>query len=248
MKKILFFCFTGFLAAADMHAQSMSGYSVTGDFTYTSKYIFRGIENAGNSFQPSVEVAAGDFHAGLWTNQPVVRRQSNEIDFYAGYKHRVSTALSAEVVANYYWYPEASASRGETKNSFEVGVELTYSTPAGFSPSVYYYHDFRLESDTIQAALGYSLPLERLGASVDMSVFGGAIDARDAAPDAMGPAMRDSYTYHGVDLTVPYRLNGAATLSVGVHYADARNLGVIPGRLAQDGDYVWFTVGLSVGF
>lgn len=247
MKKIIL-GLAALMAAAGLPAQSRSGYSVTTDFTYTTKYIFRGIKNAGSSFQPSVEVATGDFHAGLWTNRPVVRHENDEIDLYAGYKHRVNNALSLEALVNYYWYPEAGASRGETRNSYEAGVGATYSTPAGLSPSVYYYHDFRIESDTLQGALGYSLPLERLGLSIDTSLFAGAVDARNAAPNAAGPAIRDSYSYYGIDLSVPYRIKGNATLTVGVHYADNRNLGVVPGRLAQDGDYVWFTAGLSLGF
>jgi len=84
MKNLLFFLTATLVTAAGLQAQSRSGYSATADFTYTSKCIFRGIQTAGNSFQPSVEVAAGDFNAGLWTNQPIEKHENNEIDLYAG--------------------------------------------------------------------------------------------------------------------------------------------------------------------
>jgi uncharacterized protein (TIGR02001 family) len=65
--------------------ESKLSYSVTVDFPYASKYVFRGIEYAKDSIQPSIEVASGNFYAGVWTNQPVTNNSDNEFDFYAGY-------------------------------------------------------------------------------------------------------------------------------------------------------------------
>ena len=45
-------------------------YTVTSTFTAVSQYMFRGQRLGGPSWQPSVEVAAGDFTAGLWSNLP----------------------------------------------------------------------------------------------------------------------------------------------------------------------------------
>lgn len=221
-----------------------SGYSITSDFTYASKYVFRGVENAKESFQPSVEFASGGFNAGVWTNQPLMNHTNNEVDFYTGYTYNVNTALKFEGVATCYWYPEANRAIGQTKDSYEAGVGATYNV-GGFSPNLYYYHDFRLDSDTLQAAVGYSVPLaERL--SVTTSLFAAATNARDLAPDAAGPRTRDSYTYWGADVTLPYKLSPHATLTAGVHYADTRGLAA-PTNLLGDHN-VWYTAGVSIGF
>lgn len=249
MKKVILLAAA--LATTSAWAQpsgGATGYSVTTDFTYASEYIFRGIENAGNSFQPSVEVAVGDFSVGLWTNQPVTNSEANEIDIYSGYTIRVSESLSLEALVNYYWYPEANP--GDTEDSLEFGVGATWAF-RGFSPNVYYYRDFTLNADTVQGALGYSFPLERFGVSLDTSVYVGSVLARNLAPDAFGsgPRIRESYMYYGVDVNVPYRLTSAATLTLGVHYSDVNNLEGVGGVTGYRGDKnVWFTAGLSVGF
>jgi uncharacterized protein (TIGR02001 family) len=215
-----------------------SSYSVTTDFAYASDYVFRGVKIADDSFQPSVEISVRDFYVGLWTNQPIKRHEDNELDFYAGYKYKVTEKLSVEAVGTYYWYPEAGG--GNTRHSNEVGIGGTYSL-RGISASVYYYRDLRLDADTIQGSLGYSLPLEAIGASLDLSIYGGNVDGSDLLPDA-GIKVQESYSYYGVDVSVPYKLSEKSTFTIGGHWAHNRNL---PG---VDDDYVWFSAGLTVGF
>ncbi len=222
-----------------------SDYSITADFTYTSKYVFRGVEQAKESFQPSVELATGGGNVGVWTNQPIKSHQNDEVDFYTGYDYNVNSALKIEGVATYYLYPEASRSLGQTRDSYEGGVGATY-TVNGFSPNLYYYHDFRLNSDTVQAAVGYSLPLGSNGFSVDTSVFAAAVNQRTVEPDAIGPGVHDSYNYWGADVTFPYKMSRNATLTVGAHYANTDNLSPLNGNLGNQN--FWYTAGVSIGF
>lgn len=228
-------------AGAGLNAQDVkSSYSVTTDFTYSSEYIFRGVEAAGNSFQPSVEVSIDDAYIGLWTNNPVTDGESNEIDIYGGYKYKLNDALSFEAVGTYYWYPEATG--GATKDSVEAGLGATY-VYQGISTSLYYYYDFVLGADTIQASVGYSVPLEAIGSSVDFSIFGGNVAGRDVAPDS-GAKIMETYNYYGFDISVPYKLNDKASITTAVHYAS--NDQYFDGT-APDSN-LWFSVGLSVGF
>jgi len=227
-------------AAAGLHAQDpKSSYSVTTDFAYTSKYVFRGVEAAGSSFQPSVEVTMQDFYLGLWTSQPITKHQDNEIDVYGGYKYKVNENLSLEAVGTYYWYPEAKGF--STRKSYEGGLGATY-TVHGISATVNYYHDFKLKSNTVQGSLGYSLPIESIGASLDLTGFYGTVSARDWAPD--GPAViRESYDYYGLDASIPYKLSEKATFTLGGHWTHNR------GYFADSGDSnVWWTAGVTVGF
>jgi uncharacterized protein (TIGR02001 family) len=223
-----------------------SDYSITSDFTYTSKYVFRGVQQARESFQPSVEFASGGFNAGVWTNQPITRHENDEVDFYTGYDYNLNSALKLEGVATYYYYPEAKRSLGQTRHSYEGGVGATY-TVDGFSPNLYYYHDFRLNSDTVQAAVGYSLPLGSNGFSVDTSLFAAAVNQRSVAPDATAvPGVHDSYNYWGADVTFPYKMSRNATLTVGAHYANTDNLSPANGGLGNQN--FWYTAGVSIGF
>ena len=140
------------------------------------------------------------------------------------------------------------SSLGQTKNTWELGAGATY-TMAGFSPSVFYYHDFRLDADTVQGSLGYSLPIGIANLSVDTSIFIGNVRARDAAPDAVGPKVNDSYTYYGADVSLPYKLSANATFTVGAHYTDTRSLAIAGGPFGLvSRDNVWFTAGVSLGF
>ncbi|HWA08161.1 MAG TPA: hypothetical protein VG838_01710 [Opitutaceae bacterium] len=246
MKNIIY-AIAALSAAAGLRAEEpKSDYSITADFTYASEYIFRGVENAQNSFQPSVEFTKGDFNLDLWTNQPVTRHENNEIDLSGSYGYKVSNALKLEGVVTSYNYPEAG--RGATKDSIEGGLGATY-TIAGLSPSLYYYHDFRLNSDTVQGAVGYSLPLEAIGASVDTSIYAGTVNTRDTAPDSSAAAVQDAYNYYGVDVSVPYKLNKNATWTVAVHYAENQNLAGVGGPFGTLGRRnLWVTTGITIGF
>lgn len=229
-----------FGAAAGLYAQDpKSSYSVTTDFTYTSEYVFRGVKAADDSFQPSVEVTVQDFYFGLWTNQPIEKHQDNEIDLYAGYKYKLNESLSFEAVGTYYWYPEAKGFA--TRDSYEAGIGATY-TVRGVSASVYYYHDFTLKANTIQGSVGYSYPLEAIGASLDVTGFFGTVDSDDLAPDSPSE-VHESYNYYGVDVSVPYKLSEKASFTLGGHWAHNDNL-----PAGADDDHLWWTAGVTVGF
>jgi uncharacterized protein (TIGR02001 family) len=219
-------------------------YSVTSDFTYASDYVFRGVKDAGSSFQPSVEVTSEGFALGLWTNQPIVKHTNNEIDLYGNYTYKVNDALSLEGVATYYWYPEADSSIGQTNHSLENGIGATY-TIKGFSPSLYYYYDYNLHANTLQGSVGYSVPLEAIGSSLDLSGYLGTVESRNALPNAL-KRIKESYNYYGADASIPYKLSDTAKVAAGVHYARNENLG---GQVAgTPRDRVWFTLSATIGF
>jgi len=196
-------------------------YSVTSDFSYTSEYVFRGIKNSNAAFQGSVEVGQDDFRLGVWTSQPIDSKgqDNNEIDFYAGYKIKLSRDLTADFVGTYYYYPEAVG--GQTHHSYELGVGGIYNlggmSPAfkGVSTSLYYYYDFRLKAQTVQASLGYSLALTDFGTSIDVNVFAGQSAVHDFSPDVDGVATRESWTYYGIGVNIPYKLAENAQVHVG---------------------------------
>ncbi len=219
-------------ACVSLRAQEpASSYSVTVDFPYTSKYVFRGNQLASDSFQPSVEVASGNWYAGLWTNLPIERVDKslveNEIDFYAGYGIPLSDTWSIDTGVTYYYYPEKTAGSGiEDTTEFFVGLT---GTLAGFTPSFYSYYDIDRKAWTFQAAAGYSVSLSDK-ASLDFSATLGRVDT-DGGSD---------YTYYGAGAVLPYKLNDSATLNFGVQWATT--------NFDDADDEIWATTGITIGF
>ncbi|WP_404424732.1 TorF family putative porin [Nibricoccus sp. IMCC34717] len=236
MKKTILLLAALSVAAGLRAEEAKSTYSVTTDFSYTSKYVFRGLKLTDEAFQPSVEVSAGDAYIGVWTSQPVTKNQSNEVDVYGGYKFKASEELTFEAVGTYYLYPEARS--GQVHESYEAGVGATY-TVAGISTTVNAYYDFRLEAQTYQASVGYSLPIKDLGTSLDFTVNYGVVGAKNF--DTLG--QHESYNYWGADVSLPYKLSEKATAVAAVHYGDTRQIAV-----SGDSDNIWYSLGISVGF
>ncbi|MBI2496767.1 MAG: hypothetical protein HYV75_02165 [Opitutae bacterium] len=220
---------TGASLLAQDPAPAAPSYSVTVDFPYASKYVFRGVQLAEGSFQPSVKLTAGSFYAGLWTNQPVTSNIDNEIDLYAGYGFKLSDSWSLDAGATLYYYPELDASTGLDDSTFEgyVGVNGTFGS---FTVGLYAYNDFTLEAFTLQGTVGYSIPIN------DKASFNLLGTIGNVSPDA-----GTDYTYYGLGATLPYKLTGTATLTVGAQYA-THDIDLV------DDSHFWFTVGLTVVF
>ena len=64
--------------------------TVKTNFAYQSEYVFRGVQLATESFQPSIEFGYDAFYLGLWTNQPIEDGTGDEVDYFAGYKYQAN--------------------------------------------------------------------------------------------------------------------------------------------------------------
>ncbi len=233
--------------AAHGAAQDSGEPKLTADFGYASRYVFRGVERAGSSAQASVEYAAHGFRGSVWTNQPLRRGQSGEIDLTAAYGRQVSEKLNLELALTSYDFTSAPA--GATEHSLEAGLTATFAPVNGVTPSVSVQHDFRLEADTAQASLAYSVALTQLGTFLELSAFAGWSDARNVRPDAVGPRVSDGYGYFGGEARIPYRLGAHTTVIAGLHATTTVGQGrafASPGRFARSN--LWLTLGVSVDF
>lgn len=220
---------TGASLSAQDPAPAASSYSVTVDFPYTTKYVFRGYELAKGAFQPSVKVTSGDFYAGVWMSAPVDRGYELEVDYYAGYGFKLAEGWALDVGLTAYSYPGLDTSGGADKTTFEgyVGVNGTLGI---FSSGTYAYYDFTLKAFTIQEALGYSITLDDKTAINLLATIG------HVSPDA-----GSGYTYYGFGATVPYKLTDKATITAGVQYADHDISGL-------EGSHFWGTLGFTYAF
>ena len=237
MKKTILLC-TALLAgtsavlAQEASAVAESDYAVTVDFPFTSKYVFRGVKLGREAVQPSVEVAAGDFYTGVWSNIPLRNEHdgdvTKEVDLYAGWTPKLADNLKADVGATLYWYP--SVSDGYADDTFEMFAGLNY-TWGNFTPAVYVYRDFDLDIWTYQGSIGYSVPLASLGTSLDFNATAGAVSPDDG----------EIYGYYSVGVSLPVKLSDAVKLNFGLTYTENDlDHGKDPG--------LWGTAGVAVSF
>jgi len=217
-----------FLRAED--SVQTSSYSVTMDFPYVSKYVFRGLEYGNDAIQPSVELSVGNGYVGIWTSQPIEHNDDNEFDFYAGYKLDLNDQWSLDLGSTVYTYPELDNGPGVNDTTVETYLGINGDI-SGIKPGAYVYYDWTLESWTGQVQLGYSYPLKDIGVSLDFSgSFGGVI--RDDEAD---------YLYWSLGTQANYTLSEKASLYAGIAYTsnDLKRV---------EGNFWVFTTGLSVGF
>jgi uncharacterized protein (TIGR02001 family) len=218
---------TGASLSAD-DAAPASSYAVTVDFPYASKYVFRGIQYAEESFQPSIKVTSGAAYAGIWTNQPVTKNIDNEIDFYAGYNFTVAQGWTLDVGGTFYYYPEADTNQGLFEHTFEAYAGLN-GTVGGVTVGLYAYNDFDWEAFTLQGSVGYSIPIDDK-TSCNLSAALGSVSA-DAG----------DYTYYSLGVQVPYKLTDSATVTAGLNWASHDLDG-------YEDNHVWFNIGLTATF
>lgn len=215
-------------ASLSADAAAPASYSVTVDFPYVSKYVFRGQELAEGAFQPSVKLTTGAFYAGIWNSSPVDKGWELEFDYYAGYGFKLSDSLSLDVGATVYHYP-GNDNPALEDSTFEGYAGLNGSV-GGVNLGLYVYQDFTLDVTTFQGNLGYSIPLDEK-TSLNVSANLG-----HAKPDS-----GSGYTYYGLGLQVPYKLSDAATVTVGVNWASHDLDGV-------DDNHVWGNAGFTYAF
>ena len=213
-------------AQAPAATPATPAYSITADFTYSTKYIFRGVLLAKGAFQPSVKLTSGDFYASVWSSMPVDRGYELEFDYTAGYGFKLNKDWALDTGITIYTYPGLSAG---DKATYEPYIGL--NGPLGvFSTGTYAYYDFKLKAFTAQETLGYSITMDSK-TSVNLAATYGYV-----APDAGG-----SYSYYGFGIAVPYKLSDKATLTVGAQYADHNISGLV-------GSHFWGTLDFNYAF
>jgi uncharacterized protein (TIGR02001 family) len=207
-----------------------SSFSITADFPYTTSYVFRGQEYAKDSFQPSIEITYTDFYFGVWLNELLKRNVDNEIDFYGGYKYTLNDQWNIDTGLAVYCYPETAASPGFHKETYEGFMGLNGNIK-GFTPGLYAYYDFTLKNTTLQAQLGYSIPLQNTGISLDFTANAGRVF----------PDVGNCYSYWSFGVNLPFKVNEKATIYCGASYNNHDMKGL-------KRDTVAFTAGVTIGF
>jgi hypothetical protein len=229
---------------SSVHAQDLKDLTVSGTFDYETQYVFRGKKITNSAFQPSVSfseanVGGGSVNGYIWTSQPIGTKgggvgpnQADEIDVGIAYDHAltgISDDTTAEIGYQLYWYPEASGTNNTVGRSHELHIGATYDTTKllggyNLSPSLFYYHDLILDSNTLQLGLAYSWDLSDLtqvkGLSLNPSAnLGWTGIGRTFGDQATGANWANSYIYWQLNVEADYKLNTSTTFYVALHYA-----------------------------
>jgi len=136
--------------APAVHAQD-SGPSVSGNVTFTSDYVFRGISQAleDPAVQGGFDIEAGGFYIGTWgSNVDFGSAAHVELDVYLGYTQEYDSGFSWDLGAIQYLYPSES-----DLDTLEVyfGIGL-----AGFGLTASFTDEyFGVETDAVYADLSY---------------------------------------------------------------------------------------------
>ena len=159
-----------------------------------SQYMFRGQRLGGAAFQPTVEVDSGNLAIGVWASTPLrdkVPGQSDpEIDPYGSYTLAINDSLNVAPGFTWYNYPNADASNGFFKSTFEPNLALNYTVS----------------------------PLKDLGTELDFTATGGTYIIRDFAKGAE-PKVKNWGDYFLVGVSAPIQITKASKVIVGFAYS-----------------------------
>lgn len=211
---------------------------------YVTQYVFRGASLADDAIQPYVEATAGNFTIGAWASTGVGENSvfaGDEIDLYAGYSVPLDGAVSLDLGATYYHYPQ-SGDFFQTKDggagSYEASVALGFGEVA-LAPSIAAYYDLTLDQITLEGSVGHSVEIGEK-ASLDLGLTAGLTD---------GDIGDWEWATASAAISKPLRENVAGY--IGVNYSlnseDLLNFGKGINGNAKD-NLLWMGVGVSTDF
>lgn len=230
-KKILAIIATGLaFGLSQAKAQDLT---VQTNFAFESEYVFRGVQLATESFQPSIDLGYDAFYLGLWTNQPTEDGSANEIDYYAGYKFKSNDLLTIDFGATVYHYPETLGDN-DTLESY-IGLEFDTFV----SPAVYVYYNYDLEAFTYEASARRSFSVDEKN-SIEVGLSAGYV----SLDDSRILSTPSEYYYYGASTQWVHAFTDTAKLAIGIHSGgNDEHLGPA-GRDAN----LWGSISFSAGF
>ena len=214
--------------------------SISSTVAWESEYIFRGTQFADEYFSPSIDVSYGGWYAGIWSALPVSSEtdpgtgiaEETEVDYYGGYSFPAGEIMSGDVGFTYYTFPDSEDDFFDSDvNTFEVYGGLSFDV--AYSPAVYVFYDFDLETLTLEVAGGHSWEVTD-DSYIDVSGSLGYVD----------PDEGSDYFYWNAGVAYVYAFTDNASTSLGVNYYGAdRDL-----MFGLDKNTVTFGLSFTAGF
>ena len=201
-----------FLAAASsiaVQAADAPAFTTTGNLSYTSDYVFRGITQTGGhtALQGGFDVAhTSGFTAGVWASNVNWTNTTLEVDLYANYGFSLSKDFSASVGYIAYVYEGNSS-----LNTGEINASVSaYGLTAKLSHAVTDYFGIA-GSGTQYYELNYAYEVAAIK-GLSLALHYGVTDGKNAASNDKDYAIGLSYPVAGFTGTVSYS-NGSGTFA-----------------------------------
>lgn len=242
------------VAATGAAAPALADVSVSTTLGFETRYLFRGIQFAGSSFQPAVTIGYEGFYVSGWANLPIGDEDltsfgGEEIDVIGGYSTALTEFVTVDVGVTYYTFPNLDAGffdlfredgDGLGANTIEPYIGFAFTAP--LSPKVYLYRDFLFDTFTVQGSLAHSFPLTS-GFSLDLSGIAGYVFDDDAGSD---------YLYGHATANVSHPISETASFYVGARFGGSDIAGGSVFDDASSGTTqasgFWFGMGISASF
>lgn len=210
---------TGASAFAQVQQAPAKAIDFTFDATVVNEYIWRGQEQADWTFHPSLKGTYDNFYLGIWSAFPFEQSSGTadwtEFDFFGGYKYSLNDAWTLDAGVTAYVFTDY---HNGNPNSIEPYIGIA-GTLHEVSTSFYVFHNFEYDATTLQGSVGYSIPIQRFGTSLDLSATLGWVSGNSNLREAPAPGV-SNYFYWSIGAAVPYRISDRAVVTVGVSYND----------------------------
>lgn len=110
-------------------AQERKGVQISGGGDLVSSYIWRGVYEAGTSFQPTLTLTAGNFSATAWGSVDFASTSYKEMDLTLAYSLGPVTISLADL----YWEGSAASRDLISHNYFHFGSDSPHRVEAGIN-------------------------------------------------------------------------------------------------------------------
>ncbi|MCU0792695.1 MAG: TorF family putative porin [Opitutaceae bacterium] len=193
-----------------------SEWSFTLKNTVASEYIFRGQEYGDLTYSPALSAAWRDLYAGVvGTVSENLLLGDHEIDAYVGAGRALTDNLSLDGGVVFYHYSGRNVLGTTGNDTIEPYLGLS-ATAGPVKVSLYYYYDLQIDDSTYELAATYSLPLDALHTSLDLTATAGYVTG-DLTENLF---IVDNYAYYGARAEMPFAIRDHATLTLGLSATD----------------------------
>lgn len=211
---------TGFVFNAPASQARDGDLTLAASTGVTSRHVYRGVDRSATAWQAGLDGSVAGWRGQFWSSRPLDAAEPGELRSLLGYVWSPAKALTLEVTGTHFWYVDAAV-KGAAAHSFEGAMQMVWNRSDGWRPGLSYAYDIRFRSRAVEASLAYDVALKSWGTFLESRAYGGHLAADDALPDTTGAAVRDAYSYFGLDVRLPYRIVAATELALEAHCAGA---------------------------
>ncbi len=248
------------LADLKLGSKALDRFSASVAVGYESEYVFRGIKCADSSITPQVDfgydLGAGfAAYVGYWGSYEIQTDSAGcqESDLYIGATYTVKN-ITFDIGLINYIYPDAA---DENEWKFAVSYDTTdLLGDFNVSPSIAYYYNNELDTNTIELGLFYSAPVMKWingdnWLTIDSSFIYGYV----CRQGSQAKAYSGDYGFVQFKSDVVVSITDYCAWSMGLRCSWASGNGVRgsgayanPYISADESANVWFGTALSFGF